>query len=241
MHCMKVVCLNVRSGGGKRWRGILDFIEAQRSDVVVFTEWRRSEAPGVAAIWAESGGMRWIGACDGATKNGIFVASTLPFDVTSVTPDKNTAGTLLRVAFHGWTMLAAYFPQREVKANYFKVCTDQMGAVGAAPILLLGDLNTGNQHVDRTAAGEKYACAEQFDELSESHGFGFIDLWRRTQGAETREWSWITKANGFRLDHAFGNAAFVAAFDPTCRYDHSTRESGSTDHSALLISASARF
>jgi exodeoxyribonuclease-3 len=236
---MKVVCLNVRSGGGRRWPGILDFVDAQRGDVVVFTEWRRSEAPGVAATWAESHGMRWIGACDGATKNGVFVASALPFEVTGVTPNKNTAGTLLRVAFDGWTMLAAYFPQREVKANYFKVCTDQMAAVGAAPILLVGDLNTGNQHVDRTPTGEKYVCAERFDELSEAHGF--IDLWRRTQGVEAREWSWITKANGFRLDHAFGNAAFVAAFDPTCRYDHSTRESGSTDHSALLISTSAGF
>jgi hypothetical protein len=93
--------------------------------------------------------------------------------------------------------------------------------------------------LDRTPAGEKYVCAEQFDELSKSHGF--VDLWRRTQGIEAPEWSWITKANGFRLDHAFGNAAFVAAFDPTCRYDHSTRESGITDHSALLISALAGF
>jgi hypothetical protein len=68
--------------------------------------------------------MRCIGACDGATKNGVFVASTLPFQITSVTPDKSTAGTLLRVAFDDWTMLAAYFPQREAKADYFKVCTD---------------------------------------------------------------------------------------------------------------------
>jgi hypothetical protein len=48
----------------------------------------------------------------------------------------------------------------------------------------------------------------------------------------------MTKANGFRLDHAFGNSAFIAAFDPTCRYDHTCRQSGSTDHSALLISTS---
>jgi hypothetical protein len=97
---------------------------------VVFTEWRRSEAPGVAATWADSRGVRWIGACDGATKNGVFVASALPFEATSVTPDKNTAGTLLRVAFDGWTMLAAYFPQREAKANYFKACTHEMTAPG---------------------------------------------------------------------------------------------------------------
>ena len=28
----------------------------------------------------------------------------------------------------------------------------------------------------------------------------------------------------FRLDHAFGNAAFVQHFRPSCRYDHAPRE-----------------
>jgi len=70
------------------------------------------------------------------------------------------------------------------------------------------------------------------NELSGTHA---LDLWRRTQGPHAREWTWMTKANGFRLDHAFGNSAFVAAFDPSCRYDHSPRENGFSDHSALLI------
>ena len=48
----------------------------------------------------------------------------------------------------------------------------------------------------------------------------------------------MTKVNGFRLDHAFGNQAFVAAFNPTCRYDHSSRKGRFSDHSALVISTS---
>jgi len=235
---MKLFCLNVRSGGGTRWGRILDFVEAHSADVVIFTEWRRSETPGAAATWATSRGMMWVEACEGATKNGIFVASALPFDPANATPGKETAGTLLRLDFDGWTMLAAYFPQRDVKARYFKACIELSTAVSAQPFLLMGDLNTGNQHADRTSTGDKYVCAELFDALSESHGL--VDLWRRTHGADAREWSWMTKANGFRLDHAFGNPAFIAAFDPTCCYDHSSRESGFTDHSALLISTSGR-
>jgi hypothetical protein len=42
------------------------------------------------------------------------------------------------------------------------------------------------------------------------------------------------------IGSCIGNSAFVAAFGPTCRYDHSTRESGFTDHSALLISTSVQ-
>ena len=89
----------------------------------------------------------------------------------------------------------------------------------------MGDLNTGNQLADKTAAGAKYACAEWFDRLSSA--YGLVDLWRATHGAEAHEWSWTTSKNGFRLDHAFGNAAFVRAFNPTCAYDHSTRKRSS--------------
>lgn len=231
---MKLICLNVRSGGGSRWSAILNFVEAQRADVVVFTEWRCKEASGAATTWAASRGMKWMGACDGATKNGVFVASALPFQSVSVMPGPETAGTLLRVAFDRWTMLAAYFPQREAKARYFRACSDVAISDSAVPFLMVGDLNTGNQLADRTPNGDRYVCDELFDGLSGSPRL--VDLWRRTHGPHAREWSWMTKANGFRLDHAFGNSAFVAAFDPSCRYDHSPRENGLTDHSALLIS-----
>jgi exonuclease III len=235
---MKLLCLNVRSGGGTRWNRILDFVESKCADIVVFTEWRRSESL-EAVTWATSRGMQWIGACDGATRNGVFVATAPKFQSSSITPGAETAGTLLRVAFEGWTMLACYFPQGDAKARYFQSCSEVTKAVGAAPFLIVGDLNTGNQVVDRTPDGERYACADLFDRLSA--GDGLVDLWRRTQGAGAREWSWMPKANGFRLDHAFGNHAFVAAFDPLCEYDHSPREAGGfSDHSAVVISAKAR-
>jgi hypothetical protein len=61
------------------------------------------------------------------------------------------------------------------------------------------------------------------------------DLWRLTNGA-SREWTrHSTKGNGFRIDHAFGNTAFVAATTPICTYDHRGRETGLTDRSAVVI------
>ena len=129
---MKLVCLNVQSGGGTRWATILNFVEeAQSADVVVFTEWRRNEASRAATTWAAARGMQWTGACDGATKNGVFVASALTFQAASVTPGPETAGTLLRVAFDRWTMLAAYFPQR----NLLTVQHCAGGAPGWAGVL----------------------------------------------------------------------------------------------------------
>jgi exonuclease III len=116
---MKLICLNVRSGGGNRWDAILKFVDSHRADVVIFTEWRSSEASGRAVSWAASHGMRWLGACDGATRNGAFAASSIKFRSTSATPGPETAGTLMRVEFDRWTLLASYFPQGEAKAKYF--------------------------------------------------------------------------------------------------------------------------
>ena len=64
------------------------------------------------------------------------------------------------------------------------------------------------------------------------------DLWRHSHGEDAREWTWhaATTGNGFRIDHALGNAALLARYPRLrCRYDHSTRETGLTDHSALVV------
>jgi hypothetical protein len=56
--------------------------------------------------------------------------------------------------------------------------------------------------------------------------------------ARQYEWTWhSTKGNSFRIDHAFGNGAFVAATAPMCSYDHyhRGRETGLADHSAVMV------
>jgi exodeoxyribonuclease-3 len=230
---MKVLCLNVRSGGGTRWDSMLGVVDGHDSDVVVFTEWRRDSSTGRAEAWAASRHMHWACASDGATRNGVSIAARAAFDCVSVTPGKESAGTLLRVSLDGWTMLACYFPQGDAKSCYFDVAADVAQECADNPFLMVGDLNTGNQIADKTPEGVKYACAERFDRLSSAEGL--VDLWRLTNGPQAREWTWRTSKSGFRLDHAFGNAAFVQHFRPSCHYDHVPREAGFSDHSALLV------
>jgi exonuclease III len=80
---------------------------------------------------------------------------------------------------------------------------------------MLGDLNTGNQRLDRTPAGEPFICANRFDELSEAAGL--VDLWRLSNGGDAQAWTWWSRGNknGFRLDHAFGNRQFVERYRPS--------------------------
>ena len=235
---MRVLCLNVRSGGGTRWDFILEFVHASDPDIVIFTEWRRGASPSRAEEWAASRRMRWACANDGATRNGVLIAARITFDCASVTPGNESAGTLLRASFDNWRMLACYFPQGDAKGRYFDICRNVAQECAGSPFLMIGDINTGNQVADKTPNGVKYACAERFDRLSSAEGLA--DLWRFTNGPHAREWTWRTSKNGFRIDHAFGNAAFVQHFRPSCRYDHAPREAGFSDHSALLLTTTER-
>ena len=95
--------------------------------------------------------------------------------------------------------------------------------------LLLGDFNTGRHFLDERA--KTFYCAEYFDRLE---NLGWVDAWRsRNEG--TKEFSWFSNAgNGFRIDHAFVSSDLNKRIQ-SVTYDHSVREAGLSDHSALVV------
>jgi hypothetical protein len=72
---MKVVSLNIRSGGGPRVAAIRDFIEDHDPDVVVLTEWRDTAGGRSLQAWATSRAMHCAVLNNGATANGNLVAA----------------------------------------------------------------------------------------------------------------------------------------------------------------------
>lgn len=229
----RIVVLNIRGGGGSRAERLCGFLDAHDPDTVVLTEWRNGISGAVFADWATGRGMRHAGLADGGTANGVFVASKCAFRSASATPEGQGAGVLMLVRFAGVSVLACYFAQLNEKSVFFDRCGQVARRHGARPFVLVGDLNTGNQAVDRSERAGKYFCAAGFDGLCAPGGL--VDLWRLSNG-DLREWSWLShRGNGFRIDHALGNARYVRDFAPSCRYDHSSRTTGLTDHSAVLV------
>jgi endonuclease/exonuclease/phosphatase family metal-dependent hydrolase len=114
------------------------------------------------------------------------------------------------------------------------------------PRLLCGDLNTPRRELPdgtiwtfardrygrlRPERGERWEQAE-LSLLRGLEPYGFSDAFRRCHGPELREisWGWPRWKGGYRLDHLI-----VAGFSVhECRYEHSWRERGLSDHSALL-------
>jgi exonuclease III len=229
-----LISLNIRAGGGTRLPALLAYLGRRRPHTVVLPEWRDNAMGRAIAAWAERRRMRHAGFADGGTANGVFIASREHFTACSMTPPAAGAGVIALVCFEGFRLLACYFPLLGAKAVFFARCAEIAAAHAGQPLLLLGDLNTGNQQADRAGAGVRFACGEAFDDLATRHLPH--DLWRRSQGPDAREWSWLShRGNGFRIDHALANAAFVDWADPHCRHDHRPRRDGWTDHSAIIV------
>ena len=229
----RIVVLNIRGGGGSRAERLCAYLDAHDPDTVVLTEWRNGTSGAVFANWATGRGMCHAGLADGGTANGVFLASKHRFRTASATPAGQGAGVLLLARFDGVSLLACYFPQLQEKSVFFDRCAQVARRHRALPFMLVGDLNTGNQTTDRSEGAVRYSCAAGFDGLCVPDGL--VDLWRRNNG-EAREWTWLShRGNGFRIDHALGNAHYVRAFAPACRYDHCARTTGLTDHSAVLV------
>jgi exonuclease III len=66
-----------------------------------------------------------------------------------------------------------------------------------------------------------------------------VDSWR-SRNPGTWEYSWYSHhGNGFRIDHVFSNPAADASIQAVA-YDHTPRETGVTDHSALVVKTSGQ-
>jgi len=235
---MHAILLNIQHPVGPRAKGLLDWLAASSPDLVVLPEWRDNSAGRSIsqALQALKFHIESIGRQSGLRFfNGILVGAKETFRLRTLTPIGSQKGELVLADFAaGWRLLAAYFPQGQAKAPFFKVCLQEAARSRNVPFLLFGDLDTGLNDMDVEGKGVRFVHANLFADLQTKGGL--VDLWRMEHG-DRLEWSWRSRLHGFRTDHALANQRFCDEFR-TLRYayDHSPREAGLTDHSALILS-----
>lgn len=243
---IKIVALNIEGGGGKRVAELCAYLDTQQADIIVLTEWRDFDQGQGFVTWATAKGLYCHGLADGGTANGVFVAAKSPFSDHSKTPPGGTAGVLMLAQAATWTVLGCYFPQRHDKPPFFAAVAAVAAAHAGVPLIVIGDLNNGHQERDRGKGGAKFIGPRDFDALTSAAGL--VDLWRCTNGDEAREYSYFSApgkvslvGNGFRIDHAFANGAYMRQMRPVCHYDHQTRTRVNgkrlTNHSALIVTS----
>jgi len=230
---MKIVSLNIRHGGGNKTAKIAAWLRAQSADLILLTEWRSNDSGTSLKEAIESAGYISFGETRSTAADGILVAVKYPFSTSRLTPPSSPKGEIVAAELAGLKILCGYFPQGDAKKPFFDIFLEQAASV-QTPLLLIGDLNTRRNDIDLEAGAAKFSCANQFIELTDKAEM--IDLWRQSNGADAREWTWRSSKNGFRIDHAFGNKALLASASAIkCSYDPSTRDGGLTDHSGVIV------
>jgi hypothetical protein len=229
----RIVSLNIRHGGGSRANQLIDWIVSQTPVAAVITEWRDNSSGQQIKNGLLSGGLRSFSAARNPKINTALLAARSFKHCEIVTPPASPVGDLSLMGLDGITIVGCYFPQRMAKSPFFERCMEVALKATHLPLLMIGDFNTGRNDLDIEGNGARFDCSDQFVDLYDKADL--VDLWRFRYG-ERREWTWRSAKNGFRIDHAFGNQAFMNRFPSyRCEIDHEPRLIGLTDHSAMIV------
>lgn len=241
---MRIVSWNIRAGGGIRAAQIAKQLESWRPSVVVLCEFRGTPPSQAIASRLTQLGLphqRSTVAHDSPATNALLVASRWPLRRFTVQapPDEPCRWLSVRVdAPQPFTLGAVHIPTRGTGRKY--AFHEAIVSVAARwkrrPALIVGDTNTGRPEID-----EEVPCFGPRDEffLDSIQDLGWADAFRHTHGHE-RAYSWYSpnRGNGFRLDQAFLNRAFLDRLHDA-RYEWAGgRVGGMSDHAALLVDLS---
>lgn len=237
---MRLVSWNIMAGGGGRCAALVDTLLRYDADVLVLQETLPARGPDLCHALKRAGYRYGASAPRGPGDRGQCVLARRPIRRRrgALPPHASICprGWLeLDVAGAGFQLAAVYGPAAgpDIPA-FWNAAAAWLPCRTSRPYLMLGDYNAGASHVD--AEGYRFKAGPAFAALA---NIGLVDLWRREHG-ERREHTWFSHrpgggvGRGFRIDHAFGTPESVNRVHG-CRYDHSVRERGLSDHSALVV------
>ncbi len=230
----KVLAWNIRHGGGSRSMGSIALSLLEHApDVLVLNEFRWSTGGQILGALADHGWGHRMAYDVPSRSNAVVLASRHPLRPIPLHERESTLAPRLAAAevpALGLTLVGVHIPcsGREKQAfwNTLVSCADRLAGV---PTLVIGDFNSGRRLEDEE--GSSLSGTRFFARLA---GMGYRDAWRRTHPG-VREFSWFSHAGrGVRIDHAWVSAP-LAERVAAAWYSHEERESGISDHSALVV------
>jgi exonuclease III len=229
---MRLATLNIRHGGGTRVSVILQFIRKLNADVLVVTEFRTgSTGSAIQAGLATLGYSFNSRSSSEFRQNSVLIASRHAAAIVDLAAGPQGLEHCLSVVRIGeLTLCGCYFPQGERKRPVFgRLAHVVAGWKGLG--LVLGDMNTGLPYQDEVR--QTFKCVDSLKDLLDGN---LVDAWRSRHPGK-HEFSWFsTHGNGFRIDHALATPEFNKLISRV-EYDHLSRESKITDHSALVVTS----
>ena len=229
---MRLVTLNLRHGGGRRMPALLDALLGYAADVLVLTEHRHNAASTLLREGLSAAGFRHqIVSHEGSRVNHLLVASRRALKEAPELCLGFDRQRLLPLRVDGLRVVAAHLPNLRAKLPHWAALLHMAESGKRIPTVYIGDFNTGHNVRDVEGGPFPFTASEQMEALLAR---GWIDAWRHVHPLG-REFSWFShRGRGFRLDHAFLSPACALRLRAAW-FDHEVRETGATDHSALIV------
>lgn len=228
---MRLVTQNLQHGGGSRIVKLVEHIEKIDVDFIVFTEFRMSKFKDLTDACRRFGFAHFEHNADLPQLNKVAIASRVPIVIVDVSPTGAGCdlGHLLKFSVDDITVVAAYIPiHKELNTKaYFERIID---IANKDPILLIGDLNTGDPTLD--GDGYRFKYAKEYHEMVKA---GLVDCYRSLVDGNDVSWRHSRgKRRGFRIDHVLAARGIMERVTRV-EYDHVTREKKLSDHSMLFV------
>jgi exodeoxyribonuclease III len=252
-HEIQVLTCNVQRASVSRVRRQAAWLAGSDADVLVLTEVSSGESGDVLAQLLADGGFGVTLPAPSATDRYRVLVACRGVEPACVDVGASSMGhrcVAVRAGFSAGEIgvTGLYVPSRGPKARRNqdkRAFQDRVATVlphippvmdVPGPIVVAGDLNVLEpDHDPRFGVFGEW----EYDFYRAFGQAGFDDAFRIKEPS-VMDYSWFGrpladgKRNGYRFDHAFVSRAHRTAV-VACRYDHSVRTAGLTDHSALSL------
>ena len=229
---ISILAWNIRQGGGTRSAGILKKIREQNPTIVVLSEFRNNDNGCKLRIGLlQHGYLYQVASGASGNENTMLIASRAPCG-SAVFPesDANYPHAIVRADFSAFRLYGLYLPHKK-KHKLFQFLKEELATGGngqSQSTIITGDWNTGKNGIDQ--AGNSFWYSEHLPILEKS---GYVDAFRKLHG-DAREYSWYShQGNGYRYDHTYVDESLAKVLKE-CRYLHTWREEGLSDHSPMF-------
>jgi len=237
---MRIINWNIRQGGGRRQKEIVEAIAAHKIDVAVLPEHRNNDRGADLKDRLNDIGLLYQESPESdGDQNSVLIASKTPFfpslfeDELADTDYGDLSHRCILAGFPNLDLFGFYFPNTKDKAKrgLYDFIFQQTPEFISGDSLLVGDFNTGIHYVDEPK--NSLLCSFEFQALETKYGWG--DAWR-SRNKKVKEFSWFSpqKGNGYRFDHIFSTPSLDAKI-VSISYSQKEREEGLSDHSPMIV------
>lgn len=234
---MKIVALNVASASERRAEAIIEWLRMSEADLVVFSE--TSDGPGTKRIANSFADLGWYGELGESRgrERGAAIYARLPVEAIARPARDPLPARAIAVSVDGFDVYGFYIPNRgrdpeklERKASFLDAWGDWLESRGREyGSLVIGDLNVVPSTQRPIMLPQMKFEYDWLERLQRT----YADLALRHLGVHEHTWIAHT-GEGYTYDHALASQSLlprIAGF----HYDHSSRTSAASDHSALTV------